>query len=140
MQSQMRVVLADRDSASRSALALLLNSQADFQLVGEASEVAELLAQIKSQAPDFVILDWDQLGPRIELLLDLLDLFESPPKIVGLSVRPENKEAASIAGLAGFAHKGEPPEQLLQILRNISQASDDAQSHPSKPATELNNS
>ena len=113
----MRIVIADREPSTRSAIGMLLSAQSDMELVGEAADLVELLSQIKRSSPDLVILDWDVLGQRIDALLDLLGLFDSPPAIVGLSVHAENRQAAMQVGVGAFAYKGEPPERLLAVLR-----------------------
>ena len=66
-----------------------------------------------------MILEWDVLGQRIEVLLDLLSLFDSPPTIVGLGVHEESRQAAMKIGVGAFAYKGEPPERLLAVIREI---------------------
>jgi DNA-binding NarL/FixJ family response regulator len=82
----------------------------------------ELLSEIKANDPDLVILDWDVLGQRIDKLLDLLELFDKPPMIIGLSVHDENRKAAMDVGVAGFAYKGEPPERLLAVIRDVQES------------------
>jgi DNA-binding NarL/FixJ family response regulator len=115
----MRIIVADQEPSTRSALRMLLTAQPDMELVGEAPDIVELLSEIKANDPDLVILDWDVLGQRIERLLDLLELFDRPPTIIGLSVRAENRKAAMEAGVAGFAYKGDPPESLLAVIRQV---------------------
>ena len=58
---------------------------------------------IKARSPDLVILDWHGLGQRINALLDLLGLLQSPPVIIRLSVRAENRQAAVDGGVSGAA-------------------------------------
>ena len=117
----MRIVIADQEPSTRSAIGMLLNAQPDMELVGEAADLVDLLSRIKSTDPDLVILDWDVLGQRIDALLDLLELFDAPPRIIGLSVRAENRQAAMEVGVGAFAYKGEPPARLLAVIREIGQ-------------------
>ena len=118
----MRIVIADQEPSARFALGMLIRSQPDMEVVGEASDLLELLCQIKANAPDLVILDWDVLGQRIDSLLNLLSLFDSPPGIVGLSTRAENRQAVVEAGVSAFAFKEEPPERLLAAIREAGKA------------------
>ena len=117
----MRIILADHEPSSRSALGMLVAAQPDLELAGEAADLAELLTQIKAHDPDLIVLDWDVLGQRIEMLLDLLELFDGPPAIIGLSVHAASKKVAEEVGVAGLAYKGEPPERLLDVIREVSQ-------------------
>jgi DNA-binding NarL/FixJ family response regulator len=118
----MRIIVADQEPSTRSALRMLLTAQPDMDLVGEAADIVELLSVIKADDPDLVILDWDVLGQRIDKLLDLLELFDKPPMIIGLSVHDENRKAAMDVGVAGFAYKGEPPERLLAVIRDVQES------------------
>lgn len=115
----MRIVIADQEPSTRSAIGMLLRAQPDMDLVGEATDLVDLLSQIKGTEPDLVILDWDVLGQRIDVLLDLLSLFDSPPTIVGLSVHEESRQAAMDAGVGALAYKGEHPDRLLAMIREI---------------------
>jgi DNA-binding NarL/FixJ family response regulator len=115
----MRIIVADQEPSTRSALRMLLTAQPDMDLVGEAADLVELLSEVKANDPDLVILDWDVLGQHIDRLLDLLELFDRPPTIIGLSVRAENRKAAMDIGVAGFAYKGDPPERLLAVIREV---------------------
>jgi DNA-binding NarL/FixJ family response regulator len=113
----MRIVVASQEPSTRSAIGLLIQSQRDLELVGTVADLMELLSRIKNSQPDLVVLDWEVLGQRIDTLLELLELFESPPRIVALSVHEAARATALSAGVAGFAYKGDPPGQLLQAIR-----------------------
>ena len=115
----MRIIVADQEPSTRSALRMLLAAQADMDLVGEAADLVELLSEIKANDPDLVILDWDVLGQRIDRLLDLLELFHRPPTIIALGVHAEDRKVALDIGVAGFAYKGEPPQRLLAVIRQV---------------------
>jgi DNA-binding NarL/FixJ family response regulator len=95
----------------------LVRVQPDLELVGEADDIADLLAKIKATYSPLVVFDWDALGQRINTLMDLLQLFEDPPAIVALSVREDARADALAAGIPSFAHKGEPPDRLLATIR-----------------------
>ena len=117
LNSEMRIVIADQEPSTRSALGMLVRAQSDMELVGEAADLVDLLSQIKGNSPDLVILDCDVLGQRIDILLDLLSLFDSPPTIVGLSVHAVSRQAAMQVGVDAFACKAEHPERLLAAIR-----------------------
>ena len=126
MSAKLRILVADRQRSARSALGMLLAAQPDLEFAGSAADMVELLSQIKANEPDLVVLDWDVIGQRIEILLDLLELFDKPPTIVGLSVHTEHEKAAKDAGVAGFARKGEPPRRLLEVIRQVSRKTIDS--------------
>ena len=113
----MRIIVASDNKSTRDAIAMLVRAQPDLELAGEAGDIADLLAQIKATESPLVVLDWDALGQRIDMLMDLLQLFEDPPAIVALSVHDDARAAALSAGIPNFAHKGEPPDRLLSTIR-----------------------
>ena len=112
----MRILLADNQSAVRSALRLLLEQEVGMSIVGEAAEAVALLAQAEAAQPDLVLLDWGlpSMLPR-DLLLVLRDRCRHTI-VVALSGRPEARQDAQDAGVDAFASKGEPAEHLLAIL------------------------
>ena len=44
---------------------------------------------------------------------------ESPPKIVVLSIKPEDQEPAFSAGADAFSSKNAPPEKLLEVILSL---------------------
>jgi DNA-binding NarL/FixJ family response regulator len=115
----MRILLADHQARVRFALRALLEQQSDLTVVGEAGEAAKTLSQVTALHPDLILLDWDLRGLTTALLPVLRktcpDLI-----VVALSARPEMREAALAAGADAFVSKTDPPERLLESIREIS--------------------
>ena len=118
----MQIIVASDNRSTRAAIAMLVRVQPDLELAGEVDDIADLVAKIKATQAPLVVLDWDALGQRIETLMDLLQLFEEPPSIIALSVREEARADVHSAGIRNFAHKGEPPDRLLETIRNSARA------------------
>ena len=114
-----RVVVASEDRSASAAIGMLIDAQPDLELAGDVSDIADLLANIKTQKPELIVLDWEMLGQRIETLVDLLELFDKPPAIVALSVHEDLRDAALASGVVGFAFKGDPPSRLLETIREL---------------------
>lgn len=115
----MRIVIADRQAATRSALSVFLASDEDIEIVGEASDQQQLLSMVVATQPDVLLLDWELAGlATVDLLADLRAL-EPSFKVVALSGRPEAQQAALRAGVDGFVSKGDSPARLLTALRSI---------------------
>jgi len=119
----MRVLLADAHAGVRRALRLLLQEEANLDLVGEAGETRTLLLQARLLQPDLVLLDWELPGQPTVELLPVLHILSSQPKVIALSGRFEAQRAALAAGVDAFVSKGDPPERLLATLRTISKNS-----------------
>jgi len=118
----MRILIADGQKSVRHALVVLLATQAGLQTVGEASCGEELLLQAGTIDADIALVDWElpglaELGGLAALRRLYPDLL-----IVVLSSRPGVRRAAQMAGLEAFVSKGDPPERLLAVIRECSEA------------------
>ena len=114
-----RIVIAGSRSLTRSALRLLLQEARGFEVVGEAADSEELLAQVQSKHPHVVLLEWGLPGqPGLELL-PVLRGRDGQPAVIVLSARPELEPTVRDAGAHAFFNMGEPPRRLLATLQAI---------------------
>ncbi|MFE1955744.1 MULTISPECIES: response regulator [Streptomyces] len=116
-----RVLLADDQALLRSAFRVLVDSEADMEVVGEASDGAEAVALAQEHLPDVVLMDirmpgTDGLAATRAISADpalaqvrvvMLTTFEVDEYVVQ-SLR---------AGASGFLGKGAEPEELLGAVR-----------------------
>ena len=114
----MRILLADHRSKIRFALCALLEQQPGVEIVGEAVDAGELLTLAETVAPDLVLLDWKLWGLVADDLLSALRKVCSGVRIIALSSRPEERQAALDAGADAFVSKIDPPERLLAVIDN----------------------
>jgi DNA-binding NarL/FixJ family response regulator len=115
----MRIVIADRQAATRSALSMLLAPEEDVDIVGQAGDKQQLLSMVEATRPDVVLLDWELAGSAAADLLADLRALALPFKVIALSGRPEARQAAMGAEVDGFVSKGDSPVRLLITLRAI---------------------
>jgi two-component system, NarL family, response regulator LiaR len=116
----MRILIADDQANVRSALALLLEQEPQFEIVGEAADAVGLLQAIHKHAPDLLLLDWELPGLASEYLLHLLRYEQPRLLVVALSSRPEAEAAAKAAGVNAFISKSALPEQVLTAVCSLS--------------------
>ncbi|MDT9684537.1 response regulator transcription factor [Streptomyces sp. TRM76323] len=116
-----KVLLADDQALLRSAFRVLVESEPDMRVVGEASDGAEAVALTRSASPDVVLMDirmpgTDGLAATREITADpalghvhvvMLTTFEVDEYVVQ-SLR---------AGACGFLGKGAEPDELLSAIR-----------------------
>ena len=118
----MRVLLADGKPALRSAMRLLLEQEADVNIVAEVADAETLLAAAEQVRPDLVLLDWDLPGLQgsntAASVFGSLNACCPNVKIVVLSGRPEAGRPALAAGANSFVSKADPPERLLAALHH----------------------
>ena len=117
----MRIIIADSQAATLRALVLLLGSEPDIQVIGEAGDQKDLLAQVKNKQSDIVLLDWQLVRSKPEDIISELKFVESHPQIIVLHTRPETYVDAKAAGADHFFCKDSPPDQLLACLRKLKQ-------------------
>jgi DNA-binding NarL/FixJ family response regulator len=113
-------MIADRRSAVRSAVRLLLEEKLELDVVGEAADRGELLAQLASLQPDIIVLDWELPGMSAEGLCDDLGEPDRRPKVIVLGANQESLRAALACGADAFVSKGEPPKRLLTTVQALS--------------------
>lgn len=112
----MRILVADSQPRVRFALRVLLEQQPGLQVVGEAADSRELLAQVGSRSPDLVLLGWELPGLLpVDSLLALRKI-RSDLQVIALSGRPEARQMALDAGANAFVSKSDPPERLLAAI------------------------
>ncbi|MFF9631046.1 response regulator [Streptomyces fradiae] len=116
-----KVLLADDQALLRSAFRVLVESEPDMWVVGEAANGAEAVALARATSPDVVLMDirmpgTDGLAATREISADpdlgdvhvvMLTTFEVDEYVVQ-SLR---------AGACGFLGKGAEPEELLSAIR-----------------------
>ena len=116
-----RVVLVDDQALFRAGIRMLVDSQPDLHVAGEASDGREALAVIREVRPDVVLMDirmpvLDGLAATAELLRD-----DDPPRIVMLTTFDLDEAAARAIqqGASGFLLKDADPEFLLAAIRTV---------------------
>jgi DNA-binding NarL/FixJ family response regulator len=114
-KTMLSVILADDETAIRSALALVLKQKLNFQNLSEAATMDELLAACKAEAA-LVLLDWELPGLAARGGLAALRRQHPDLKVVALSARPEARQLALAAGADAFVSKTEPPETMLRVI------------------------
>ncbi|MFE5212964.1 MULTISPECIES: response regulator [unclassified Streptomyces] len=116
-----RVLLADDQALLRSAFRVLVDSEPDMEVAGEASDGAEAVRLARAEAPDVVLMDirmpgTDGLAATRAISADpslaqvrvvILTTFEVDDYVV----------QALRAGASGFLGKGSEPEELLNAIR-----------------------
>jgi DNA-binding NarL/FixJ family response regulator len=117
----MRIVLATGGTDLRLAIQLMLSEEPGLNIIGSASDCDGLIALVKSTCPDLVLLDWELPGCNMENLLAEIKSFTLEPKItlIMLGRQRRNKETALQAGADEYVVIGDPPENLLDVFRQL---------------------
>jgi DNA-binding NarL/FixJ family response regulator len=122
-QRRIRVLIADDQALVRSGLRMLVESSDDFEVVGEAADGAQAVAQTRETLPDVVLMDIRMPGKDgIEATLDLAkDPATRDVRVLVLTTfdLDEYVYRALRAGASGFLLKDTDPDDLLDAVRVI---------------------
>jgi DNA-binding NarL/FixJ family response regulator len=115
------VLLVEDHGIVRTGLRMLLESQPEITVVGEAATAAEMLALAMQAQPNIVILDLDLGGENAaESIPALLDAAPAARIVILTGVRdPEAHWQAVRHGALGLVLKENATETLLQALATI---------------------
>ncbi|MFE0175791.1 response regulator [Streptomyces sp. NPDC059002] len=116
-----RVLLADDQALLRSAFKVLVDSESDMEVVGEASDGAEAVRLAKSERADVVLMDIRMPGTDG---LAATRLISADPALAHVRVvmlttfEVDEYVVQSLrAGASGFLGKGAEPDELLGAIR-----------------------
>jgi len=115
----MRALVCDDQAMVRAGIRLILESQPDIDVVGEASDGEEAVAAARRLSPDVVLMDIRM--PRldgIEATRRICSQDPSPAVIVLTTFDADEYVYGALrAGASGFMLKDSAPEQLVATLR-----------------------
>jgi DNA-binding NarL/FixJ family response regulator len=117
-----RILLADDHPVVRDGLAAMLGTQPDFQVIGEAGNGAEAVAEAARLRPDVVLMDLEMpsldgieairrlraADPAVQVVV--LTAFDTDERILG----------ALQAGAQGYLLKGAPRAEIFAAIRAVS--------------------
>jgi DNA-binding NarL/FixJ family response regulator len=116
-----RLVVADDEAMVRAGLRMVLETEPDIAVVGEAADGEEAVAVVRRCDPDVVLMDIRM--PRLDGIAAARRLLEVGARARVLMLTTFNEDdylyAALRAGTSGFLLKEAPPEQLVDAVRVV---------------------
>jgi len=126
--SGIRVALVDDQALFRAGVRMLIESQPDLEVVGEASDGGAAVELARRERPDVVLMDvrmpvQDGIAATEQILAAAERDGVAPPRILVLTTfdLDENAARAIRAGASGFVLKDADPEFLLAAIRTVHQ-------------------
>jgi DNA-binding NarL/FixJ family response regulator len=115
------VVIADDQRMLRAGLRMVIETEPDMNVIGEASDGVEAVGLVRRLRPDVVLMDIAM--PRQDGLTATRTLLATPnpPRIIVLTTfdTDENLYRALQAGASGFLLKVSSPEHLITAIRVV---------------------
>ena len=117
--SQIRVLVVDDEALVRSGFRLILSTEDDLDVVGEAADGAEAIELARRLRPDVVLMDIRM--PRLDGVEATRTLAEIGQKVLILTTfdLDEYLFAAVKAGASGFLLKDVPADDLIAAVRAV---------------------
>ncbi|MBN1217748.1 MAG: response regulator transcription factor [Anaerolineae bacterium] len=118
-----RIVIADDHAVVREGLRTLISTKPGMEVVGEAADGIEAVAQARALQPDVILLD--MVMPRMDGLQSIHEIKQENPnaRILVLTSFDDDERVFSAikAGALGYLLKDSSPQQLLQAIREVYQ-------------------
>ncbi|WP_295839195.1 response regulator transcription factor [uncultured Microbacterium sp.] len=121
MTAPVRIVLVDDQALFRAGIRMVIDSQPDLEVVGEASDGREGVEVVRATRPDLVLMDVRM--PVMDGLTATAEILGEPdaPRVVVLTTFDLDEAAARAiqGGASGFLLKDAEPEFLLSAVRTV---------------------
>ena len=121
MSEPIRVVLVDDQQMVRAGFRMVIDSQPDLTVVGEAGDGASAVQLLRSTVADVVLMDVRMPGTDgIEATRQVTALPDAPRVVVLTTFDLDEYVVAAIgAGASGFLLKDAAPEDMLAAVRTV---------------------
>src|SRR5271168_3272281 len=122
-KSRIRVMVADDHAILRSGLKLLINAQADMEVVSEAPDGEQAIRAARETSPDVALMDLTM--PRTGGMRALQEIVRDCPKtrVLVLTMHDDPAYLRSVlsAGASGYVLKRSVDAELLTAIRAVHQ-------------------
>ena len=117
-----KVLIVDDQSLVRAGFRMILESEPEIEVVGEAADGLTAVLAARETEPDVILMDVRMPNvDGLEATRRLLEGKEQGPRILILTTfdLDEYVYEALRVGASGFVLKDDPPEQLLTAIRTV---------------------
>ncbi len=123
MPNPIAIVIADDHAVLRESLAALLQSEADFEVVGAAANGEEALQLVQQHHPNVLVLDLFMPGSDGFEVLRTLDHADSRVASVVLTGSDSHDDYVRVVrlGARGLVLKGDAPQKLFGAIRMVAE-------------------
>ena len=121
MTEEIKVLIADDHTIFRSGLHLLLSSEADMQVVGEATDGASAIEMTDQLKPDVVLMDIGMPGLNGFQATRQIKEYNPEVNILVLTMHRSEEYFFQMleAGASGYILKGAETSELIHAVRSV---------------------
>jgi DNA-binding NarL/FixJ family response regulator len=121
MVSPLEILLADDHATVRQGLKLLIDSQPDMRVVGEAADGHSVLQQAGALKPDLIVMDISMPGMNGLAATRALKRVQPDVAIVALTRHDDDTYLEELlrAGASGYVLKQSAPMEFLRAIRAV---------------------
>jgi two-component system response regulator NreC len=121
MATSLRILVADDHATVRQGLKLLIESQPDMEVVGEAADGKHVLEQAETLRPDIVVMDISMPGMNGLVTTRMLKRAHPTIAVVALTRHEEETYLEELlrGGASGYILKQSAPTEFLQAIRAV---------------------
>jgi two-component system, NarL family, response regulator NreC len=134
--TKIRILVADDHAVLRAGLRLLINTQSDMEVLGEAADFPQALQMTRAAHPDVLLLDLTMPGGNGFQVIERLSQEHSQTRVLVLTMHDDASylQAALAAGAAGYVGKKVADSELLSAIRAVAQGRAFVDLHMSRPS------
>jgi DNA-binding NarL/FixJ family response regulator len=118
---KLRIILAEDHQTVREGIKLLVNSQPDMEVIGEADNGGAAIKEVQKLAPDIIVMDISM--PELNGLKATRKLKQVCPAVKVLTLTRHTDDAylqqLIEAGASGYVLKQSAPTELIRAIRAV---------------------
>ncbi len=120
---KIRVLIVDDHAVVRAGIRLLLDSQPDMEVVGEAEDGRESLALAQKLKPNVILMDITMLEMGGVEATQAIKETDPEVQVLALTMHEDARYFFQMlrAGASGYVVKGADPNELLSAIRAVAQ-------------------
>ena len=120
---KLRIVLAEDHQTVREGIKLLVNSQPDMEVIGEADNGSAAIKEVQKLTPDVIVMDISM--PELNGLKATRRLKQVCPGVKVLTLTRHTDDAylqqLIEAGASGYVLKQSAPTELIRAIRSVAE-------------------
>ncbi len=121
MTEKIRILVVDDHAIVRTGISAWIETEADLELAGEASDGVEAIEKALKLDPDVILMDL--VMPKKDGISAITNIIRENPNACILVITSFSEKTSAIpaikAGASGFIMKDTSPEEMLQAIREV---------------------